>query len=183
MLNDHQPGSELNGHLAAALQTYQALEQKLSRQLAASFVDVDFAVGALLDACDEFGVEHATEILTERPGAFGQQTDTPMVLVAIAVTLDQAVQAHDALDKLMLQQSPVNTQEASGTRRFFIHGHDHTLDAARQIAWPTAEPERFFAFTTIERADVAPELRRLAARQRDLDKIKRLKSRDLDRDR
>ncbi len=156
MLNDADAAG-LEAEISAATKIYLELEQDLTRHMALGFADVETAVGALLEARDEFGAEHTLALLAERPEVFGARIDTAASL-DVALLLEAVVEAQDALDALAHRQQLGDGQDRSSTSRFFIHGQDFTIDADREMAWPTAVPDRPVPFAVIEPSAVAPEL-------------------------
>jgi hypothetical protein len=174
--------AEIEARVAAAHGAYQALERRTLALLSDTAPSSVMPLGELLEACDEFGVDHAVDLFFRQPDVLAHHKGDEVGTASLASSLQSLLDAHDELDGLA-QAREALAGPGQAVTRVFIQGHEYTIDATQSQAWPSAEPSNRFAFLSIEPGGYSPDARRLAARKRDLENIKNPRPPERDRDR
>ena len=171
----------LNQSITELMTTYRTLEDNVSLLLKRCDAAAP-SIEELLDGCDEFGAEHAIELLFAQSERHDQSGTFLATKTALITEVQVLIDTHDKIDVLVRERDECSG-DGLAQQHMFIHGREYTIDALLQCAWPTAEPDNRLPFTTVERVSQAPELQRLAARKRDLDTLKIARATARDRDR
>ena len=171
----------LNQSITELMTTYRTLEENISLVLKRCD-DAPPSIEELLDGCDEFGAEHAIELLFAQSERQDQSGTFLAAKTALITELKVLIDTHDKIDVFVRERDECSG-DGLAQQHMFIHGREYTIDTQLQCAWPTAEPDIRSPFMTVERVPQSPELQRLAARQRDLDTLNIARATARDRDR
>lgn len=176
--------SPLDAQIAAALAIYDGNRKALELLLAEQFLDAEATVGPLLDATDEFGIDHAVELLREKPDRFGAPKSAPHDVSRVVDILECLATVRDQLDALCASRyAETRAADPSQMPRIFIQGTEYVVDAVAGRVWKFADPSSCFDVQVVDRNPDSLEARRLLARQRDLQSLRNAKLNGRDRDR
>jgi hypothetical protein len=144
--------ARLQDEINAARKTFGAEREGLEDTLARDFVSGVDAADTLLSLTDEFGLDHAGELLRERPRDFGELRDSipgdwEERCENIIQKAARASQTLDRLDELTQRREALLQRE--GGRVLNIQGQEFVLRGEGPDAVPLdkAQPERELSMT------------------------------------
>ena len=148
--------ARLQEGIDAARKTFDAEREGLEDMLTRDFVSGVDAADTLLSLIDEYGLEHAGELLRERPGDFGQ-----LRLGGALEIIEKASRANQSLDRLdELTHRREALLQREGGRVLNIQGQEFALRGEMPEAVPLekAQPERELSMTELLRREkgIAP---------------------------
>ena len=155
--------ARLQEGIDVARKTFGAEREGLEDMLTRDFVSGVDAADTLLSLTDEYGLEHAGELLRERPGNFGELCegipgDWEDRCAEIIEKVERANQSLDRLDELTHRREVLLQRE--GGRVLKIQGQEFTLRGEGPEAVPLekAQPERELSVTELLRREkgIAP---------------------------
>ena len=155
--------AQLQEGIDAARKAFGSGREGLEDMLARDFVSGVDAADTLLSLTDEYGLEHATELLRERPGDFGELRDRipgdwEERCAEIIEKVGRANQSLDRLDELSHRREALLQRE--GGRVLNIQGEEFALRGEEPEAVPLgkAQPERELSMTELLRKEkgIAP---------------------------
>jgi hypothetical protein len=155
--------AQLQEGIDAARKAFGTEREGLEDMLARDFVRGLDAADTLLSLTDEFGLEHAGELLRERPGDFGELRegipgDWEDRCAEVIEKVSRANQSLDRLDELTHRREALLQRE--GGRVLNIQGQEFTLRGEGPEAVPLekAQPERELSVTELLRREkgIAP---------------------------
>lgn len=137
MANDHaQTVDELDAAIDAARREYAAHRDRLEDRLRSHFVDAGDVADRLLSVVDEFGREHALDLLAERPDDYGvreQADDWRAVAAELNGDVERLVDLSDRLDDLTHKRDKLAQRADSRPVRIVnIQGQAYEFDAERR---------------------------------------------------
>ena len=148
----------------AARKTFSAEREGLEDMLTRDFVNGVDAADTLLSLTDEYGLEHAGELLRERPGDFGELREgipgdwEVAASAEIIEKVERANQSLERLDELTHRREALLQRE--GGRVLNIQGQEFTLrgEMPEAVSLDKAQPERELSMTELLRREkgIAP---------------------------
>ncbi len=137
MTDEGQPSlAELDAAIAATRREYASQRDSLEARLAGHFVDGGDVADRLLSVADEFGREHALELLAERPDDYGvreQRGDYRDAAAELAPDLERLIETHDRLDELARQRDMLEPlADGRPIRTIHIQGRAYEFDGERR---------------------------------------------------
>lgn len=131
--------------IEAERRRFLALRDVLEAELGAVYRDALDATDTLLSLADEFGQEHAMQLLAERPGDFGELRGARLeddARSGLGERLSTLLDAHESLDDLTDRRARLDSgREPDGTRVINIQGHAFTFDAKNRELRSVDRPE------------------------------------------
>jgi hypothetical protein len=155
--------ARLQEGIDAARKTFGAEREGLEDMLTRDFVSGVDAADTLLSLADEYGLEHAGELLRERPGDFGELRDCipgdwEERCPEIIEKASRADQSLERLDELTQRREALLQRE--GGRVLNIQGQEFALRGERPeaVSLEKAQPERELSMTELLRREkgIAP---------------------------
>ena len=150
--------ARLQEGIDAARKTFGIEREGLEDMLTRDFVSGVDAADTLLSLTDEYGLEHAGELLRERPGDFGELRggvpgDWEDRCAEIIEKVGRANQSLDRLDELTQRREALLQRE--GGRVLNIQGREFALRGEGPEAVPLdkAQPERELSMTELLRRE------------------------------
>lgn len=138
--------AELKARIASTRREYEGLRDALESKLGRQFIEPSAVADRFLSVIDEFGLEHAAELLAERPGDFGDrhvEGDGRGEAEELRDTLQGLVDAHDRLDDLTGELDKLTrTDQAKSARIINIQGREYEFDGAKRELREVASGER-----------------------------------------
>lgn len=138
--------AELKARIAATRREYEGLRDTLESKLGRQFMEPSAVADRFLSVIDEFGVEHASDLLAERPADFGErygQGDGRADADDLRDTLNELVDAHERLDDLTGELDKLTrTEQTKSTRVINIQGQAYDFDAEKRELREVASGER-----------------------------------------
>lgn len=147
----------------------------LTQSVALAFADVSEGGDALMAFADEFGPARAAAAFDNNPALFGPLlTDRPEV-PGLASLLEAVIEAQDVLDQRLSEGDFVRTTaDPAALRRIHINGRLFAVDPSRSELRAIDDPDVRLEF---REPNLEPSMVREVARQRDIDRLDRLKPR------
>lgn len=136
--------ASLQTDIDAVRKSYLERRDELEAVLGQTFQHPTSVADGLLSAADEFGREHAMDMLALRPMDFGDLREGPTqeTRQRAGELLEKLVDDHDRLDHLTLQREALLKRDEPGRLPVInIQGREFTLDEARRELRPTDRPE------------------------------------------
>lgn len=128
--------NELDAEIDAVRKDYEAQRSKLEGRLQQHFADGGEVTDRLLSEVDEFGREHALELMSERPSDYGTWLQTPGwrdVTAELNNDIDRLIDTHERLDDLTHKQEKLIQRADSRPLRIInIQGQAYEFDAERR---------------------------------------------------
>jgi hypothetical protein len=136
--------ASLQTDINAVRKSYLEGREQLEGLLSRNYDHPSSVADGLLSTADEFGREHALEMLALRPHDFGDLRDPPSqeTKERTGEVLERLVNDHDRLDHLTLQREALlKRDEPTRLPVINIQGQEFTLDESRRQLRPTDRPD------------------------------------------
>ncbi len=146
MTDDEQTSlADLDAAIDAARRDYATQRDKLEGRLGAHVVDASDVADRLLSVADEFGREHALELMAERPDDYGvrEQASSWRDAADLNEDLERLIDTQERLDDLTQKREKL-AQRGDGkpVRIVNIQGQAYEFDAAKRELREVASGER-----------------------------------------
>lgn len=178
---------ELQRQIDATRREYDRLREQLESALGYQFEQPGGVADRLLSVTDEFGRERALELLTQRPGDYGDRRgDDPAFrdsATGLSGMVDTLVEVHARLDELTRQRGrAVKAPDTGSSRIVNIQGREYAFDPARRELREVSSGQRYQV--EMDRVDEPCQtLTQRAAQQSSASKAPTRTEHDRDRDR
>lgn len=134
---DSPTSVELQSRINATRREYEDLRGGFEQQLGRHFTDAGEVADRLLSVVDEFGCDHALQLMAERPDNYGvrhaaSEGDWREAAAGYGGDVERLVELHEQLDDLTREREQAESREpAKAARIVNIQGREYQFDAAR----------------------------------------------------
>lgn len=147
MTDDRVPTvAELDAAIDAARRDYAAQRDKLERRLQRHFADAGDVADRLLSVVDEFGREHALDLMAERPDDYGvweQSSGWRDAAAEFNDDVERLIDTHERLDDLTHKREKlVQRADSRPLRIVNIQGQAYEFDAEQRELRELSSSER-----------------------------------------
>lgn len=136
-MTDSPTTAELQSRIDATRREYDGLREALEQQLGRHFNDASDVGDRLLSVTDEFGRDHALELMAERPDDYGVRHSVSdgewrESAAEYSAGLERLVEVHERLDDLTREWEKMDVREPAKPGRLVnIQGRAYDFDTAR----------------------------------------------------
>lgn len=128
---------DLNQAIEHARRDYLQQREALEDELARSYADAGGVTDRFLTSCDEYGREHALQLMADRPDDYGDWRANSgaawrETVAGLKEKLDRLVDTHDRLDELTSDRERLQGRASGQVRRLNIQGEEFILDGHAQ---------------------------------------------------
>lgn len=134
---DSPTAAELQARIDATRREYEDLRDSLEQQLGRHFTEAGDVADRLLSVVDEFGREHALELMAKRPDDYGVRHasadgDWREAAAAYGTDVERLVELHERLDDLTREREGADGRESAKPARIVnIQGREYEFDPVR----------------------------------------------------
>lgn len=149
MDQDSDALAALSSEIDLARRDYRAGRERLETVLGQSYLQPGSAADSLASTAEEYGREHAVELLTTRQRDFGDQ-DSQLSMSAIEQSdelLKRLEAAHDRLDELTARREAITRSTGAQGRLINIHAEEYVVDHQRRMRALREDPEQELTLT------------------------------------
>lgn len=134
---DSRSKADVHARIDEIRRDYEQLRTSLEQNLGRYFIDAGDVTDRLLSVVDEFGREHALELMAERPDDYGvrhaaAENDWRETAASYGTDVERLIELHDRLDDLTREREKAEGRESpEPLRSINIQGREYEFDAVR----------------------------------------------------
>lgn len=134
---DSPTAGELQSRIDATRREYEYLRNSLEQHLGRHFAEAGDVADKLLSVVDEFGREHALQLMAERPDDYGVRHasadgDWREAAAAYGASIERLVELHERMDDLTRERDKLDARNPAKSGRIVnIQGREYEFDAVR----------------------------------------------------
>lgn len=137
MANTADSPEDLDRSIERTRQDYLRQREALEDELARSYADAGGVTDRLLSSCDEYGREHALQLMADRPDDYGDWRANSGAgwrgtVADLTEKLDRLAEVHERLDDLTVERERLRGRGDGQTRHLHIQGEEFVVDGATQ---------------------------------------------------
>lgn len=146
---DSRTEADIHARIDETRRDYEQLRASLEQNLGRYFTDAGDVTDRLLSVVDEFGREHALQLMAERPDDYGVRhaaadRDWRDMATSYGTDVERLIELHDRLDNLTREREKADGRDSSEPLRSInIQGREYEFDAVRSELREIVSDTRF----------------------------------------